>query len=370
MRHLRHHDVIAGSEASSSTTEFLLLVELCRRSFAATDQALVRELAASSDWQRFVRLARFHRVQGLVAHALHDLDIAPHAERRELLKDGEVIAALGLRQAQECGELHALAEARGLSLLFLKGLTVGAIAYGNPFLKMGWDVDILVERERLADAADLLRQRGFQLIVPTAESDLMRWHGRRKESAWIRPVDRMYVELHTRLADSPWLIPAIGMSSPAQWVRITRGVILPTLADDELLAYLCVHGASSAWFRLKWITDVAALLQRHRPAEIERLYERTQQLGAARAAAQAFLLADQLYGTLSGTNLAESLRTSWANRLLSEAAFRQLTMPAEPREPTSIPLGTWRIHLTQLFLQPGASFKIQEFGRQALDLLS
>ena len=91
---------------------------------------------------------------------------------------------------------------------------------------------------------------------------------------WQSP-DGLNVELHRRLADSLELIPGIGVGSPRQEVEVAPGVVLPTLAPDELFAYLCVHGASSAWFRLKWVTDLAALLCDCTAAEIARLYERS-----------------------------------------------------------------------------------------------
>jgi hypothetical protein len=178
------------------------------------------------------------------------------------------------------------------------------------------------------------------------------------------------VELHTRVADNGQLIPGITVHSPTQSVEVAPGITLPTLAGDELFAYLCVHGASSAWFRLKWVTDFAALLHPCPPAEIERLYGRSQQLGACRSAGQALLLADALYGTLEGTGLRESLARGRATATLASAALRQLTGRAEPIEPTSVTLGTWRIHWTQFLLCPGAGFKLREFSRQLQHAIS
>ena len=81
--------------------------------------------------------------------------------------------------------------------------------------------------------------------------------------------------------------PSLDVHSPAQEVEIAPGIALPTLADEELFAYLAVHGASSAWFRLKWIADFAAILDARTGAEIERIYQKSQVLGAGRAAGQA-----------------------------------------------------------------------------------
>lgn len=143
------------------------------------------------------------------------------------------------------------------------------------------------------------------------------------------------------------------------------GVRLPTLRTEELFAYLCVHGASSAWFRLKWLTDTAAFLHGRSSEDIEHLYTRSQALGAGRAAGQALLLADAIYGSLANVGpLAERLMRDRGTRWLFQAAHRQLAGRKVPVEPTARPWGTAIIHLTQLLLQPGVSFPVSEFARQ------
>jgi hypothetical protein len=130
-----------------------------------------------------------------------------------------------------------------------------------------------------------------------------------------------------------------------------------------LFAYLAVHGAWSAWFRLKWICDFAGLLQGRTGEQIGRLYRRSLELGAGRASGQALLLADTLFDTLrdSPQLKAELLRNSPVRRLY-QAALRLLTR--EPREPTDSRLGSLPIRWTELFLLPGLGFKISELSGQ------
>ncbi len=340
--------------------EFSLLVECCRWNFA-TSRDDRPSITADLDWSRVLRLARFHRVQGLAWNALApNSDRIPQAEAEALSSDARAIAATNLGIARECGLLHVEFAKSDLPILFVKGLTVAALAYRSPMLKMGWDIDVLIDPANLSEAADILLARGFSLRLPTGLTDLPSWHSRSKESVWGR-ADGVHVELHTRLVDNRVFLPSVNVHSPSQTIEVTHGVELPTLAKDELSAYLCVHGASSAWFRLKWISDFAALLHPLHADEIQRLYDRSQELGAHRAAAQALLLADALYGSLDGTDLRARLSEDRSSLRLAESAFRQVR---KSREPTSKPLGTWRIHFTQLLLKPGLGFKISEAARQ------
>ena len=342
-------------------TEFGLALACCRWSYARDSGDAVSGLAAEVDWAGFVWNCRRHRVQGLVWDALSALRTdVPAAARIVLSGEARSIAERGLRAAAEADRLRAAFDAAGVPLLFLKGLPLAMLAYGKPFTKMSADVDVLVMPEDLPQSAALLRELGYRLRAPGSESQLRRWHGLWKESVWTS-TGNIVLELHDRVADQPQLLPALTASSRRQLVAITPGIALPTFPDEELFAYLCVHGASSAWFRLKWITDLAAVLHGRAAAEIDTLYERSQQLGAARAADQALLLAERLYGLPVGDGFGKRLHGSRASRWLARAALGDMLREA----PTDQPFGTRMIHLTQFFLVPGVSYKLREFSRQA-----
>ena len=339
----------------------------CRWAYSGDDAEAVRRLAGSADWGEFLTACRRHRVQGLAWHALSKLGIyLPSPVQIVLAGDARSIAEQGLQSASESARLAAAFQAAGIPLLFLKGLTVGKLAYDNPFVKMGWDIDLLVAPEDLSRSADLLGELGYGLSIPAEPVRLARWHQSWKESIW-RRADGIVVELHTRVADQPELLPLVGVSSSAQTVSIAPGIALQTLADEVLFAYLCVHGASSAWFRLKWLADLAGFLNRFDADAIDLLYERSQELGAGRAPAQALFLAHWLFAVPVSAALAQRLN-SWSNNWLARSALRDM-LQAEPNERL---LGTRNIHLTQFFLLAGAGYKLSELKRQvrhAIDML-
>ncbi|MCY7339668.1 MAG: nucleotidyltransferase family protein, partial [Sphingomonas bacterium] len=157
------------------------------------------------------------------------------------------------------------------------------------------------------------------------------------------------------------------IGGPGQSVRFAPGIEFTTLADDELFAYLAVQGASSAWFRLKWITDFAALLRGKDASDIVRLFDHSQRVGAGRAAGQALLLANFLYGCALGPDLKARLEADRLTRWLVANAMRMLRGQADHRDPTDVRFGTVLIHLSQLALLPGWRFKLSEAWRQGRD---
>jgi hypothetical protein len=350
------------------TAEYQLIVNCCRTSFDNAPSAPV-SIQPDLDWERVVELARFHRVQGLVWNALRDNRAAlPPIVTQQLSRDAAEIAARSLIAAAECRSLLAAFQRSGVPLLFLKGVALAQMAYRTATLKSAIDVDILIDPAQLTQAAELLRGLGYRQMFPVnsrGRRSLTGWHCRSKESVWVRPGLQLHLDLHTRLADNIKLIPAIGIKSPAASVDVGGGIILPVLAKEETFAYLCVHGASCAWFRLKWISDLAGLLACSGSADIDHLYRRSQELGAGRAAAQALLLADHEFESLQNNPaLRAELLDDRANRHLLRAALRQLRGSHGMGGPRPNLLAAARTHWTQLFLLPEPRFVVSEIIRQ------
>ena len=315
-----------------------------------------------------MQLARRHRIEPLAARALaarSPRHLTPAEDH--LATAAQRTLAQNLRYAAEAKRLLTHFQALGLSPLFVKGLTLSKLAYGNIALKQGWDIDMLVAQHEAVKACGALLELGYDCTLPgpvRRAQQLSRWCDRSREVIWHHARRGVYLELHTRLVDNPLLIPGIDAAGPRRLVNITTGVALPTLGDEELFSYLCVHGASSCWFRLKWLADLAKLLQHKEAVDIETLYRRSQQLGAGRAADQALLLCRFLFKTNIPPGLWRHLRSSRVNRMLLCLALGLLD-PVDPNtELYDRPFGTLPIHFAQFLLMPGWRFKWMELHAQ------
>ena len=97
-----------------------------------------------------------------------------------------------------------------------------------------------------------------------------------------------------------------------------------TLDDTNLFSYLCVHGASHFWFRLKWLADLNALLAGAGDAQLEDYYRHAQAHGAGVCAAQAVLLCQIIFARPLPHPLAQELQRDWRVRRLVSFALRNM----------------------------------------------
>ena len=340
--------------------EFELAVACCRWPPSTERDAAVSAAADAVEWQAFLRLVARHRIEGLVHAALAAASVHPPADVATTLAEAaRRIGRESLAQAAEAVRLARLLEAAGIAHLFLKGSTMAILAYGSLGLKRASDIDIAVDPERYDDACTLLERAGYSCTLPrpgASRAEIRRSAQVNKDTAWTSPAG-MHVELHKRLLPNPRLLPSLSVTSPREAVHIGQGLSLTTFAPPELFAYLCAHGAVSGWSRLKWPAELNALLSRHEPDEVERLYRRATELGSGRSAAQALLLCNILFGLRLSDQLAHEIGRSRTHRYLLRVALAALAGGEAGEELRRQRFGTARVNLSTVFLQAGLRYK-------------
>ncbi|GAA4040394.1 hypothetical protein GCM10022281_21700 [Sphingomonas rosea] len=338
-----------------------LIVECCRADLGEAELDSLAAKLTKADGKRIAQLAKRHRVEGLVWRVMQRSGLIPLGAGT-LAEQARRIAMDGLLMARESGRVHRNFAGNSLPHLFLKGQTLGALAWGNPMLKRQLDIDLLVPAGAIGRAAAILSHMGYVQETPEPSVDPADWHRRHKESLW-RSDDGILLDLHSRLADNPAVLSTVTAASPARLVEIAGGVALPTLGDRLLLPYLAVHGCSSGWFRLKWIADFAALARRVDGAAIAAAIDIAPRLQAGRALAAAFVLANRLLGT----PIPEELEYDGGAARLVKIGLKAI---ADEREPTDRALGTLSIHHSQMLMAPGSHFFVGEAMRQLGALLT
>jgi hypothetical protein len=337
-----------------------LLAACCRPALSNADLALLGPRLAAADGGRLAVLAHRHRVEGLVWRTLTRAGIVPLGSQ-PIGAAARRIAADGFGMALESGRVHQAFSRASLPHLFVKGQTLGALAWGDPLIKQQLDIDLLVPPAAIGKAARLLDGLGYVQQVPDPSVDPVDWHRAHKESQW-RSDDGILLDLHSRLGDHPALLPTAVATVTPQMVEVPGGITLPTLPDKFLLPYLAVHGASSAWFRLKWLADFAALVTRTAPAQLATIADEAPRVGAGRSMAAALILANRMLGT----RLPDGLQADRVTLRMVELATGALGNSGEPTERR---FGTLPIHRSQLLMVPGSHYFLSELVRKLGNLL-
>jgi hypothetical protein len=352
---------VLDSEEPTQSREFNLLLACCHW---PQNLEIVRQRAtAEIDWPLVVSLIQRHRVTGLVASALSQAGVACPLGVAAHLQDRAAEAAAGsLVLAAEAVRLNANLKTDGLTPYFIKGSTLGFLAYGSLALKESCDIDLLISPSEAFQAAEILRKNGYSPVVGDQaldEAQLLTSMIRLKDTMWHHDKKRTTVELHTRLFANPTMLPVDWATKP-DCVAVGREVTLPSLERKFLLVYLSVHGATHAWSRLKWLADFAALVNVTSAADQQEALVLARKLEVHRAFAGAMILASELLNAhIDGAILAAARRVEKV-RSLERIALRAMVGSGN-RELDAQALGTLGIHAAHFFLVPGLRHKWAEF---------
>jgi hypothetical protein len=311
--------------------EFLLAAACCRWPPGETRNAAVRAAAARlTGWNGVLRLARRHRILGFVHDALAAaaLDL-PGDATLMLTAQAAKFARQNALLAREAARLQGLLDAAQIPVVVLKGLPLAQLAYGSCASKQTRDIDLLVPPDCAEAALQILEAEGYQLLPP---AECLGSRQRRAVLEYAREVElrhrgsKIVVELQWRPTNNPLLLQGIDARAPTQSVALGDGSNVRTLADDDLFAQVCVHGAGHAWSRLKWLADLNALVSSE-DTDIARLYRHAQSRGAGLCAGQALLLCELLFERKLPAAIAAELAANRRVKKLAAIALQAMTSP-------------------------------------------
>jgi len=216
------------------------------------------------DWALFERLAETHGLLPMAAARLGaDPSLLPEPVVQELR---DICHENARRSLWFAGELFSVMDslsAAGIQAVPFKGPTLAAMAQGDLILRQFCDLDIMVRPRDWPRAKRALLDAGF-----TAKHKLTP----REERAYVASACdftfhhgsvRNVLEIHWDFVPRFFAIriPLRQLMARATTAELC-GRRVPTLAAEDLLLCLAVHGAKHAWSRLCWLSDIAHLIYR------------------------------------------------------------------------------------------------------------
>lgn len=343
--------------------EFLLAAACCR--WPLSEQAIAAISTAHNDaidWRYFLRIVKRQRVAGLVHNALLAAGIdLPSDIAQQLASSARRIAWQNAVLAAETIRLQRAFDAAQLPVVVLKGVSLAQLAYGSLSLKHSKDVDLLVPPDRAEEALQLLERDGYALRQPAEQLTDAQRHAVIQYSTEVA-VRRgsLQVELRWRLTENPLLFTGVDAYSRTQDVALSDGASVRAFEEENLFAYLCVHGASHAWSRLKWLADLNALIAQKSEGDLERLYRHARATASGLCAGQALLLCHRLLQLNLPARLKDELQSNRRLEKLVAIAMDVMIGPDAETELEDRPFGSTRVSLMQFLLGEGWSYFVTQ----------
>jgi hypothetical protein len=271
--------IFRRARAISVRPEIELLLACTRTSIDRETAMQFPELASRvTDWDYVIKIADFHGVLPLLYRRLNQIcpDAVPPLRIKFL---GDYFQLNAKRNLYLIAVLLKLLQAfkdNGTSAIPFKGAVLAASVYGNVALRQFADIDILVHRKDLARAREVLQSQGFVSTEPIGEIDdesTVRNNGWQAEKitalaqhfhTFVREDGKINVrvDLQWRIAHELF---SFSLDSESLWNRVQNislgGALVSTFNNEALLLILCAHGCKHSWQRLKWICDVAQLIE-------------------------------------------------------------------------------------------------------------
>lgn len=282
-------------------------------------------------WDAVIDEAVRHKVAPLLYDRLRGrADVPPEAAAR--LRD--TYARFALRAAllqRELSAVLAVVATRSIPCIALKGIALVLDTYAEPALRSMADIDLLVPRDRLADAERALLEGGWG---SEPRPDIAAY------TSWchhIAPLNRPggpHVEIHWTIErpSSPFRIDIEGV-----WARSRVSAGDPRTrvpAPEDLLLHACLHAAYHHRFdraALKHLSDVGALLARHGEGiDFELLTRLSNESGAGTFVYCTLRLAHELLGVPIPSGALDALDRTGDEEAIVRAARNYILTPPEP----------------------------------------
>src|SRR5687768_5605967 len=278
------------------TPEVETLLLCTRPARSAGDIATIRSLVSSLNWDLFYKIARRHSLLPLAYRRLNETagQIIPTEELQKLRLAYELNAARNLILTNELVQMTQALDQNGIQSIAYKGPALAVLAYGDPALRRFIDLDLMVRRENVLQAAEVLALRGYH-PVKSLTSDQLALLLQTQHNLQLVSASRIIVELHWQVASQLFAssVTAEELWNNLETIRLNDFPV-KSFSTEDLLFSLCVHGSRHLWERLAWTADVAHLLQVRPEIDWSALVARARAANAERMFLLGLYLASEL----------------------------------------------------------------------------
>src|SRR5215470_3532399 len=292
----------------------------------------IRSCATKSlDWDYLFVFARRHGVLQLLYSQLQQCvaDLIPPDQLQRLQKYFQENSARNVLMTAELRRLIELLESANIEAVPYKGPVLAFFAYDDVSLRRFVDLDVLVRKEHVSRAIDLLLTDGYEFSKPLSSSQRELLLRTQHNLQLRRDQRQLIVELHWEVASNLF---ALSVQADDLWSGLSEMKLnqrtIKTLNVEDMLFSLCVHGSRHLWERLLWICDIGWIAARHQ-VNWSKLLDRARRTQSQRMFLLGLYLSAKLQGVRFPALITNEFEKDGALEVLTNGILKTLFAGAE-----------------------------------------
>jgi hypothetical protein len=305
----------------------------------AKDERIGKLLKQELDWAKVIQYARLHNVLPLLYHRLKALGaerVCP--QEMDVLKVHYLtIIQRNLRLVHKLISVIQLLSGHKIASITFKGPALALQAYNDLSLRSFEDLDILVHKADIPQLYDLLTRSGYNPMLPL-DSIEQKW--------WVRTTSHFGFSHAGDLLEFHWTPIENGFLHPLQiehfWQEfhplLIDGQEVRTLSAEDNLLLLCLHGTKHEWYQLKWIADLAYLIQSTPDMDWQALLEQARKSGFLRIIGLSLVLAERTGGATIPSQISSQFQDDQEIQKLARQIEPQIVRGGNPEKPDRFPI--------------------------------
>ena len=255
------------------------------------------------DWSKIIRLAYQNGVAPLLYKSLTSTfqETVPQDVLIQLKEYYLFNLQTNLFLTNEIVTILRIFSEKEIQIIPYKGSVLTESIYGNIGLRQFSDLDIIVHKNDIKKAKQVLLSQGYRLTWPKIQLSEKQETSHIQEKynyQFIREDDEVIVELHWSVTPNYFSFP---QDSEWLWRRLElvtlSGKPVYTFTPEDYLLILCVHGGNHCWIRLNWICDISEIIKKNPLLKWEQLLAESASQGCERMLLLGLLLSHDLLGT-------------------------------------------------------------------------
>jgi putative nucleotidyltransferase-like protein len=327
-----------------SSAEHAILFGAGRREVDAERlRALVRQV---SDWDYLLNTANAHGLTPLLHRQLHSFasNLTPVNALSRLKLQSVANTQSVLHLAGKQLKVYRAFKAENIRVAILKGSVLSQMAYGDISLRHAGDIDVLISRADFDRAKTTLAALGYEMTPSLTPAQLASHVRSHCEIQFVRDDWFTVVDLHWALAPKNFVfkLETDDVMSRLQRVAVA-GHDIETLATEDLILYLSMHGAKHLWRALEWITSLAEFIRDAESIAWDVVVDRAEKAHATRMLGLALRLVERVSEVEIVSEVSKAVDREGLMKRMADEVLSQIFSVARPAVSTETNLYNLKI---------------------------